>query len=68
MVQQMVNRLPAQYKTVLSLYHLEEYGYNEIVEITGLPEGTVKNYIFRARKMLKEMIGKSELTIDSRDD
>lgn len=68
MVQQMVNRLPAQYKTVLSLYHLEEYGYNEIVEITGLPEGTVKNYIFRARKMLKEMIGKSEFTIDSRDD
>jgi len=36
-------------------------GYKEIVEITGLPEGTVKNYIFRARKLLKGMIDKSEL-------
>ncbi|MCZ4694285.1 RNA polymerase sigma factor [Ancylomarina euxinus] len=60
-VRQMVDRLPSQYKTVLSLYHLEEMGYKEIVEITGLPEGTVKNYIFRARKLLKELIKNSEL-------
>lgn len=60
-VRKMVDKLPEQYKTVLSLYHLEEMGYKEIVEITGLPEGTVKNYIFRARKMLKELIGNSEL-------
>ena len=60
-VRQMIEKLPAQYQTVLSLYHLEEMGYKEIVEITGLPEGTVKNYIFRARKMLKELVEKSEL-------
>lgn len=60
-VHKMVDKLPEQYKTVLSLYHLEEMGYKEIVEITGLPEGTVKNYIFRARKMLKNMLEKSEL-------
>lgn len=63
MVKTMVDRLPEQYKTVLSLYHLEEYAYHEIVEITGLPEGTVKSYIFRARKMLKEMVEKSELRL-----
>lgn len=63
MVKKMVDRLPEQYRTVLSLYHLEEYAYNEIVEITGLPEGTVKNYIFRARKLLKEMVEKSELKL-----
>jgi len=60
-VRKMVDQLPSQYKTVLSLYHLEEMGYKEIVEITGLPEGTVKNYIFRARKLLKELIDNSEL-------
>ncbi len=60
-VREMVDKLPSQYKTVLSLYHLEEMGYKEIVEITGLPEGTVKNYIFRARKLLKGMIENSEL-------
>ena len=30
--------------------------YPEIVEITGLPEGTVKNYLFRARHLLKEKV------------
>ncbi|MCK4466164.1 MAG: hypothetical protein KAU83_10685, partial [Bacteroidales bacterium] len=30
--------------------------YKEIGEITGLPEGTVKNYLFRARKLLKEKL------------
>lgn len=60
-IRKLIDELPGQYKTVLTLYHLEEMGYKEIVEITGLPVGTVKNYIFRARKMLKELIEKSEL-------
>lgn len=48
--------LPVQYRTVLTLYHLQEMSYPEIVEITGWPEGTVKNYLFRARKILKEKL------------
>ena len=55
-VRKLVDSLPPKYKTVLSLYHLEEYSYQEIEEITGMPEGTVKNYIFRARKLLKEKL------------
>jgi RNA polymerase sigma-70 factor (ECF subfamily) len=31
-------------------------GYAEIGQVTNLPEGTVKNYLFRARKKLKENI------------
>jgi RNA polymerase sigma-70 factor (ECF subfamily) len=27
-----------------------------MAQITGLPEGTVKSYLFRARKMLKEKL------------
>ena len=48
-----ISKLPPVYKTLISLYHQEEMSYEEIVEITGLPDGTVKNYLFRARKMLK---------------
>jgi len=51
-----IDRLPIQYRTILTLYHLDEMKYNEITEITGLPEGTVKNYLFRARKQLKERL------------
>ncbi|MDR6564401.1 MULTISPECIES: sigma-70 family RNA polymerase sigma factor [unclassified Arcicella] len=51
-----IDLLPPLYKTLISLYHQEELSYIEIAEITSLPEGTVKNYIFRARKTLKESI------------
>lgn len=51
-----IERLKPLYKTLISLYHQEDLSYAEIAEITSLPEGTVKNYIFRARKALKENI------------
>ena len=55
-VHKLIDQLPHQYKTVLTLFHLNEFNYKEIYEITGWPEGTVKNYLFRARKLLKDVI------------
>jgi RNA polymerase sigma factor (sigma-70 family) len=52
----LVEQLPPQYKLVLTLFHLEGMNYQEIGEVTGMPEGTVKNYLFRARKLLKEKV------------
>lgn len=49
-----IEKLPPLYKTLITLYHNEELSYSEITDITGLPEGTVKNYLYRARKKLKE--------------
>jgi RNA polymerase sigma-70 factor (ECF subfamily) len=46
--------LPPLYKTLITLYHYEELSYEEIAQITKLPIGTVKNYLFRARKLLKD--------------
>ena len=48
-----IEKLPAVYKTLVTLYHTEELSYDEIGQITGLPAGTVKSYLFRARKELK---------------
>lgn len=48
--------LPIQYRTVLTLFHLEEFSYQEIEQITGMPEGTVKSYLFRAKAILKEKL------------
>jgi RNA polymerase sigma-70 factor (ECF subfamily) len=53
-----VRELPPQYKIVLTLYHIENMNYTEIGETTGMPEGTVKNYLFRARNLLKERVKK----------
>jgi RNA polymerase sigma factor (sigma-70 family) len=44
------------YKTLLVLYHQEDLGYEEIAGICNLPLGTVKSYMFRARKTLRERI------------
>ncbi len=65
MTLKLIDQLPAHYKTILTLYHVDQMNYNEIGEVTGLPEGTVKNYLFRARKLLKEKVkrylGKEQL-------
>lgn len=47
---------PPIYQTLITLYHQEDMSYAEIAEITSLPEGTVKNYLFRARKALREQL------------
>lgn len=49
-------KLPPLYKTLITLYHLEELPNKEISEITNLPEGTIKSYLYRARKILKDNI------------
>ena len=51
-----IDQLPVVYGTILSLFHLQEMSYDEIGQILSLPEGTVKSYLFRARKMLKERL------------
>ena len=51
-----IAKLSPVYRTLITLFHREELSYGEITQITGLPEGTVKNYLFRARKQLKENI------------
>ena len=48
-----IDKLSPLYRTLITLYHNEELNYLEIVEITELPEGTIKNYLFRARKTLR---------------
>ena len=49
-----IEQLPPLYRTLVSLYHQQELSYEEIGQITSLPDGTVKNYLFRARKQLKQ--------------
>lgn len=55
---ELIEELPVHYRTVLTLFHLEEFSYKEIEEITEMPEGTIKSYLSRARKILKEKLEK----------
>ncbi len=53
---ELIEKLPMHYRTVLTLFHLEEFSYKEIEQITGMPEGTIKSYLSRARNLLKEKL------------
>lgn len=53
-----LGRLSPHYRTVLSLFVHQELSYQEIAEVTGMPLGTVKTNLFRARAILKERLEK----------
>ncbi len=55
-VEQEIENLPVIYRTVVTLYHQDQLTYEDIARIVDLPLGTVKNYMFRARKRLKERL------------
>ena len=54
----LIDELPVLHKTLITRYHQEELSYTEIAQITDLPEGTVKSYLFRARKALRDNLMK----------
>ncbi len=52
-IEQAIGDLRAEYRTAVLLRHVEGRPYDEIAEIMGLPLGTVKTYIHRARHELR---------------
>jgi len=66
-VQQLINEGVAQLteiqRMVLTLRDYEGYSYQEIAELTHISVDQVKVYIFRARRFLKQYIGKMEVLI-----
>ncbi len=53
-IEAVVSQLPHAYKNLILLRHSHDLSYDEIAEVTGLPLGTVKNRLFRAREMMRE--------------
>ena len=54
-IEAVVKCLPTAYRELIELRHGRDMSYDEIAEITNLPLGTVKNRLFRAREMMREM-------------
>jgi RNA polymerase sigma-70 factor (ECF subfamily) len=51
-----IDRLPDDYRELISLRHYGELPYEEIAELKGMPLGTVKNKLFRARQALRDLL------------
>lgn len=52
-------RLPRMYREVVSLVFLQQCSYEETAEALGIPLGTMKNRLFRARKLLQERLARA---------
>ncbi|RLD86226.1 MAG: RNA polymerase sigma factor [Bacteroidetes bacterium] len=58
-----VEKLPVDQKSVVLLRDYEGYSYKEIAKITNLTESQVKVYIYRARLFLKKYIGSPDMVV-----
>ena len=55
-VERAIGEMDPDFREILVLRDIEDLTYEELCEITGLPEGTVKSRLHRARAMLKGAI------------
>ena len=51
-----IDALPWEYRELILLRHYGELAYEEIAEVKAMPLGTVKNKLFRARQLLKQVL------------
>jgi RNA polymerase sigma-70 factor (ECF subfamily) len=53
-IEAVIRLLPPAQRELIILRHANDLSYDEIAEVTGLPLGTVKNRLFRAREIMRE--------------
>lgn len=58
LMQQAIETLDEEHRLLVVLRDVEELSYEEIGEVSGLPEGTIKSRLHRARMMIKEYLAR----------
>jgi len=61
-IEVVVQLLSPAYRELIVLRHSHDLSYDEIAEITGLPLGTVKNRLFRAREAMRDLLVQRGIT------
>ena len=51
-----VNRLPEKLRITVILFYFKEMDVNETAKVLGIPSGTVKSRLSKARNLLKEVL------------
>ncbi|MEX2530168.1 MAG: sigma-70 family RNA polymerase sigma factor [Gemmatimonadota bacterium] len=55
-IDQALGRLRPEYRSAIVLRHVEGRSYEEVGEIMGIPQGTAKTYVHRARAELQGLL------------
>ena len=48
--------LPEEYRVVCTMYFIEDFSYQEIADMLGIPVGTVRSRLHRGRRMLQKAL------------
>ncbi len=51
-----IDALPVTFRTLATLFYLEEFSYEEIEKITGIKQVTIRSYLSRTRALLKQKL------------
>lgn len=55
-LEQALQSLPPPHRAIVQLFYYEKFTIPRISTVTGIPEGTVKSYLSRARKRLASLL------------
>jgi RNA polymerase sigma-70 factor (ECF subfamily) len=55
LVQKAIKALPDRHRTMIVMRDVQDLSYTEISDLLGLPEGTIKSRINRARRNLRDI-------------
>lgn len=53
-IEQTLDKIPASLREVFVWRHINEFSYEEMAEIKGLPTGTIKNRVFQAKELIRK--------------
>jgi RNA polymerase sigma-70 factor (ECF subfamily) len=55
-VEAAIAALPDEYRVVATLYFLQDFSYQEIAEVVGVPVGTIRSRLHRGRRLLQKAL------------
>ncbi|MBK7922308.1 MAG: sigma-70 family RNA polymerase sigma factor [Gemmatimonadetes bacterium] len=55
-VEAAIAALPEEHRVVASLYFMQDFSYQEIAEMVGVPVGTIRSRLHRGRRMLQQAL------------
>ncbi len=55
-VEEAIAALPDEYRVVATLYFLQDFSYQQIAEVVGVPVGTIRSRLHRGRRLLQKAL------------
>ena len=58
-----IKKLPKKYRAVIHLFYYEQYSIKDISKVLDQKESTIRNWLTRARKLLKNQIKEEDFNV-----